>query len=299
MEIKTLEDAERSATPILTDPHKQSVLRLRRDCLFACESAARTELTDKLDDLPSEAAAKCKRIDMVSILRSAKTQPGIPFPVPRFAAFHVNEQDLRLSAQSGLGNNEVYPRGLKEGYAPFLESLQQEADSQLLRAKLFLRTLFLIPAALIGGAYLLGVWEAVHPYWLVAASVVAGLFVVAFLFSFAAVEGEIWSRRSVSLAAVMGNFIPDDIRKIISSALTSRTFEDIYILAEAPSWELSSEKLPAVKEDPLVIGRKGKHFYLLAKFDLSPLEKWIDAEFVTGIPPVEPQRGRLPIHDEF
>ncbi len=65
--------------------------------------------------------------------------------------------------------------------------------------------------------------------------------------------------------------IPDDVRTIIARA--QQQFKDIRILAEVERWKIEETELPALNADPLVIGYDGEEFWLLAAFDITPLEE--------------------------
>jgi len=73
-------------------------------------------------------------------------------------------------------------------------------------------------------------------------------------------------RASVTFTGV----IPEDVRRTIARA--QRSFKDIRILAEVEHWQLEETELPSLRADPLVIGYDGHDFWLLATFDITPLE---------------------------
>lgn len=77
------------------------------------------------------------------------------------------------------------------------------------------------------------------------------------------------------LWARFAGIIPGETRAKIKNAQNQEVFEHVIIIAEA-AWQVKME--PA---DPLVVGlRKGKG-WLIDKFDLSPIEKIVGAEFST------------------
>lgn len=65
--------------------------------------------------------------------------------------------------------------------------------------------------------------------------------------------------------------IPPDVRQTIQRA--QQRFKDIRIVAEVDRWQIEEHQLPSLREDPLVIGYDGTEFWLLATFDLTPLEE--------------------------
>ncbi|MBI4142543.1 hypothetical protein HY480_01565 [Candidatus Uhrbacteria bacterium] len=65
--------------------------------------------------------------------------------------------------------------------------------------------------------------------------------------------------------------IPDDVRRMIVGV--KEQLKDIRILAEVEHWKIKETELPMLNADPLVIGYDGEEFWLLAAFDITPLEE--------------------------
>lgn len=63
-------------------------------------------------------------------------------------------------------------------------------------------------------------------------------------------------------------------------------FDAMYIVAEAPSWQISVRPTPPpplpINGDPLVIGMKNELFWLIACFDTTPAEEYVRREFTIG-----------------
>ena len=79
-------------------------------------------------------------------------------------------------------------------------------------------------------------------------------------------------KRGVVLSCAFSGLIPEDVRNKIY-ALKSKV-DQTYIITEA-DWD--EKRVPDI--DPLVIVRKGKHHWLVATFDLSPLEHVVASEY--------------------
>lgn len=79
--------------------------------------------------------------------------------------------------------------------------------------------------------------------------------------------------RNVELRATarFDGVIPDDVRRVITTAQAQ--FKDIRVLAEVEAWKIEETELPSLRADPLVIGYDGEEFWLLATFDITPLEE--------------------------
>jgi hypothetical protein len=76
---------------------------------------------------------------------------------------------------------------------------------------------------------------------------------------------------AVHATARFDGAIPDDVRRVIIASRSQ--FQDIRVLAEVEAWKIEETELPALRTDPLVIGYDGEEFWLLAAFDLTPLEE--------------------------
>jgi hypothetical protein len=66
--------------------------------------------------------------------------------------------------------------------------------------------------------------------------------------------------------------VPIDVERRISKL--GQNFDEVKIIFEA-AWE------PIIKPDPLVVGIIGKHCFIIDHFDVSKLERYVLAEFVT------------------
>ncbi len=90
---------------------------------------------------------------------------------------------------------------------------------------------------------------------------------------------KIWQQVTVSLTARFTGVIPAEIKAKMDKS--QKIFDEIVIVTEAPDWEMTTrcEVIPLVKRDPLVIGRKGDHFWLIDIFDVTPMEEYVSKEF--------------------
>lgn len=99
-----------------------------------------------------------------------------------------------------------------------------------------------------------------------------------------------WTSRARCISARFAGAIPAEIRKEI--ALARGDFEDIFLVTEAPEWELEQFQVnkvegvrtrlhtpPIPQRDPLVIGLKLGKYWHIADFDLTPAEEYVKKEF--------------------
>lgn len=82
---------------------------------------------------------------------------------------------------------------------------------------------------------------------------------------------------NVSIETKFNGLIPDDVRQKIVEC--KKEFKQIFIVAEAAKYKLTEKVVTAPKPrpnlDPLVVGYDGTNFWLIAAFDMTPLEEYI------------------------
>ena len=80
-------------------------------------------------------------------------------------------------------------------------------------------------------------------------------------------------RKSMRLRATFQGLIPLDVKEQITE--TQSHFKKTYIVAEASRWDLK-ESAPIRRVDPLLVGWDGYRLWLLASFDTTSVEKYIE-----------------------
>jgi hypothetical protein len=83
------------------------------------------------------------------------------------------------------------------------------------------------------------------------------------------------TRESIELWTELKGVIPGEVRQLIKQNIG--TFDQIAIAAEVAKW---NERIGP--GDPLVLGRVGPLWWLIAKFDTTPLEEYVAKEFSAG-----------------
>jgi hypothetical protein len=88
-------------------------------------------------------------------------------------------------------------------------------------------------------------------------------------------KDEVLQRHSaVELWTTLTGVIPDDVRLLINQCKAD--FDQIALVAEVTEWQKLLRS-----NDPLVIGRVGPLWWLIAKFDTTPFEAYVSKEFTT------------------
>lgn len=93
---------------------------------------------------------------------------------------------------------------------------------------------------------------------------------------------------TVEIASHFPGLIPADKREKIKEfttlglpGRTGRAFEQIYLISDAPEWQLGIVVAPQPK-DPLIVGYANDQFWFLDSFDTTSAEDLIKAEWMTG-----------------
>lgn len=87
------------------------------------------------------------------------------------------------------------------------------------------------------------------------------------------------TRKSIRLRTIFSGVIPQDVREEI--AVMRDSFTSIFIIAEVDEWDVV-KTAPIRRGDPLVIGYEGGKFFLIAAFDTTPLEAYIESLAIEG-----------------
>lgn len=272
--METLDDIVKSAKQETSMAEFDALeLRNKIDSLLPCEFAAKEVLSQKLEiansDVSNAVRSRFKTIDVVAVMHSAKKQSNIPFPVPRFALFDTRHNGIALEVESG---RTIYTGpDMENEYATHLESMRKFVASKDMMFNILVRISFLVPAAISYALYFLSVAPSLTGIAALGLGAFGGYVVLRSFFDSPP------TMYSVKLHAKLGGTIPDNIRELIRKE--KNNFDKILILAAAPEWSLEAKRQVVIQADPLVIGQKRNKYYLLGKFDLTPLEKWLEAEF--------------------
>jgi hypothetical protein len=91
------------------------------------------------------------------------------------------------------------------------------------------------------------------------------------------IQAHRWAGRGkrITLEAKFSGLLPERVRHRISESRV--LFDEMLLITEAPNWSYNVQTIIPVG-DPLLIGRKGRNFYLLDEFDTTPAEYWVARE---------------------
>lgn len=95
-------------------------------------------------------------------------------------------------------------------------------------------------------------------------------------------HSELFNAREIS--ARFGGILPEEVRALSFRARNSALFDEVFILAEVPKWQIKDTGTPLLSRDgdPLLIGHEGGRFWLLAAFDVTPVEEYVAREYATN-----------------
>lgn len=82
-------------------------------------------------------------------------------------------------------------------------------------------------------------------------------------------------RKSTRLRTFFEGLIPADVKQQIVE--TQPHFKQLYVVAEAGKWDLK-QSAPIRRADPLLVGWDTCRLWILASFDTTPIEKYIESQ---------------------
>ena len=84
------------------------------------------------------------------------------------------------------------------------------------------------------------------------------------------------SHKSVVLEATFTGLIPLEVKEHIEKVKSN--FENIYLVADVPNWVVKKSEPTLTKSiDPLVMGFDGLEYWLIASFDPTSIEKYVES----------------------
>lgn len=251
----------------------------RAKTLLPIESMARNALinTAGSSNIDPKIAKQYPVLDVSFLIRSLKRQGGVV--VPRFALQDVNEPHLELSYQIDTSRevSAVWEdHNAYQGYGQRLYwSLRSLVQCQALTltavmAGLLVLGCFYLPAIV---AWFGGGMPVVHMIGGIGAVLATVLGCIG-----VAIAVKPGTDYKIKLKTAFAGVIPDNVRQLITS--NTHRFQKICLIYEVGKWQIDVERKPKVVDrDPLVVGYKQGVYYLLAKFDTTPAEEWVKAEF--------------------
>lgn len=81
-------------------------------------------------------------------------------------------------------------------------------------------------------------------------------------------------RKTIRLAAEFVGVLPEVVREHIVN--TKPLFKQLFVVAEVKNWDVKLEPTVTRRTDPLLVGWDGYRMWLLASFDVTPTEKFVE-----------------------
>jgi len=245
------------------------------------EMVAKKRLEKKISDIDcgeSSLDAKFRRIDLNSALESVKTQEGIPFSVPRFAAINVDLPDLNIQVDADFtSRNQIIKRAHLPGYEKTTVMMATVLKKSMLRKACVFRSLFFcLPLGLLVLGFLIPkIGNNFDPFSILCFGLAGfGCFGCIGLWA----NNTFMPHTTWSISTRIGDVLPDTARTAVMD--NKHLFDAMYLVAEVPEWDFKEQKHPRqLRGDPLIVGEKNKCYYLVHAFDLTDLENWLKSEF--------------------
>ena len=83
-------------------------------------------------------------------------------------------------------------------------------------------------------------------------------------------------RKSYAISVMFEGVIPTEVKQAINEAKPA--FNSLWVVAEAKNWSLKASEPTVIKRsDPIVVGYDGFNYWIVAAFDTTPIEKYVES----------------------
>ena len=90
------------------------------------------------------------------------------------------------------------------------------------------------------------------------------------------------NRKSYTISVMFDGVIPTDVKQAIKEAKPA--FKQLWVVAEAKKWSLKASEPQVIRRsDPLVVGYDGFNYWIVAAFDTTPIEKYVEEMAVKAV----------------
>jgi len=244
-------------------------LPLERDQFVELAKDQRTDFIKGYDD-------KYPRVDMTVVENTVKKMNGEL--VPAFAIYNTNSQNSEYERSFSITNHDWYAEQSEMNkkmvpHSPFKMKLANHFYKNW-------RPENEIPFMLLGLAAQLGnfLWmqqDKTAHIWAISLAAIGALL---FVYGIGIAVWEPGFNKTRTFKHKFSGVIPKNIRDLVKSE--RHNFDIIYLVEESHSWKIDDKIVEVPKNlDPLIIGRKNGDHFLLAKFDVTPLENLIATEY--------------------
>ena len=248
-------------------------LERKKNELFAVEEAAQKIVVAEI----GEAQKEIQKIEAEIVLAGLHAEELADYP-------HVSDEILRWRNRKGFpvfalfalnSNNSfrISEATMDVPFASFYEDVKQRLQNHARDTiiKCLLCTFLLGLACVIwvdiaersASSFHWGIIMA--PAALVIGAIVAGV-----------IEA-VMEKKIYSITARYDGVIPPETKEKVRTA--EKLFERVYLLTEVKKWKLQATARPRL--DPLVLGLKTGHLFLIAEYDTTPIEEWVKREFAS------------------
>lgn len=219
---------------------------------------------------------KYQSFDLEGVLNLTKSQKGIQYPVPKFAAFHVNQSDpthiriIELQEKIEVRSSTfAYDTIRLRKYEDLCSKVWSRDEIRVMIGVGIVTSI--IPCGIHAGCLgYLNWWFLCYLAIGTVLGIVSGL-----------VRSEYQS--IYDLRTYFSGVVPSKIRKMINDAALEKEFDKLLLVQEVQEWTINKETIsPPVRAwDPLLVGVKAGKAFLLAQFDTTSLEEYVAKEFTS------------------
>lgn len=247
----------------------QECLPLERDQFVELAKDKKTDFIPGYDD-------KYPRVDMGVVENTVKKMNGNL--VPAFAIYNTNSPNSEYVRQFSITNSERYDNQseMNKKMVPHSQFMIKLANHFYFNWKNEDEIPFFgIGIALQLGNFLWTIQDKSAHIWAISLASIGALLIV---YGIGICNWEPGFTKSRTFKHKFSGIIPKHIRDLVKTE--QKNFDIIYLVEESHSWKIDDDVVETPKNlDPLIIGRKNGTHFLLAKFDVTPLENLIATEY--------------------
>lgn len=247
----------------------QECLPIEREQFAELAENKTTDFMNGYDD-------KYPRIEMNVVENSTKMMNGQL--VPAFAIYNVNSQNAEYTKQFKIDNIDRY-----ENQREIDKKMVPHSPLKMKLANHFYRN---CTDRDVGGVIAVGLvcqfanflWREENIGFHIFASFAVSLGAFMMVYGLGIFNWQSGFEKTRKFTHKFSGVIPKDVRDLVRKEIIR--FDQILLIEEAHSWKINDETVNIPKNlDPLIVGKKDNKYFLLAKFDVTPLENLLATEY--------------------